>query len=320
MHFSDIGLVTADTLLKKALRAGYVVPAYNFVTCEQAQAIAMACRETRSPVILQASANARRFFPRPILRHLVAGVVEMLSAGGAPFPVALNLDHGTSPEECAEAIEDGFSAVMIDGSRLPFEENVRLSAEVAVHAHARGVSVEGELGVLSGTEEDVRAAEGFLTDPPAAKEFVRRTGVDCLAVSVGNIHGLTKVIPGAGAPGLRFDLIEKIGRLLPDTPLVLHGSSSVPRAYARMLAENGGSAGDAIGIPEAEIRRAAGTTICKINIASDGFLVMTAVIRRQLAAAPAAIDPRTYLGPAREEMAALYAEKNRRLFASAGRA
>jgi fructose-bisphosphate aldolase class II len=225
-----------------------------------------------------------------------------------------------SPEECAEAIQDGFSAVMIDGSRLSFDENVRLTSEVAAHAHAHGVSVEGELGVLSGTEEDIRTSEGFLTDPRAALEFVRRTGVDCLAVSVGNIHGLSKVIPGAGVPGLRFDLIGEIGRLLPDTPLVLHGSSSVPRAYASMLVENGGAADGALGIPEGDIRRAVGTTICKINVASDGFLVMTAVIRRQLAAAPAAIDPRTYLGPARDEMAALYAEKNRRLFGSAGRA
>jgi fructose-bisphosphate aldolase class II len=320
MQYTDIGLVNTDTLLRKALRDGYVVPAYNFVSCAQAMAIALACRETRSPVILQASANARKFFPRPILRHLAAGVVEMLSAGSASFPVALNLDHGSSPEECAEAIEDGFSAVMIDGSRLPFDENVRLTAEVVAHAHAHGVSVEGELGVLSGTEEDVQTADGFFTDPQAAREFTRRTGVDCLAVSVGNIHGLSKVVPGAGAPGLKFDLIREIGRLLPDTPLVLHGSSSVPGAYTRMLVRYGGSADNALGIPEDDIRRAAATTICKINVASDGFLVMTAIIRRQLAAAPAAIDPRTYLGPARNEMAAVYAEKNQRLFGSAGRA
>jgi fructose-bisphosphate aldolase class II len=319
MNYADLGLVSAATLMAKALQGGYVVPAYNFVTSEHAQAIARACLETRSPVILQASANARRYCPRPVLRHLVAGISEMLSAASPALPAALNLDHGATPEECAEAIEDGFSSVMIDGSRLCFEENVRLTAEVVSYAHARGVSVEGELGVLSGTEEDARVATSFFTEPAAAAEFVRRTGVDCLAVSVGNIHGLSKIAPGATVPALRFDLIEAIGRLLPDTPLVLHGSSSVPAAYARMLAENGGRAEGAQGIPEAELRRAAATTICKINIASDGFLVMTAVVRRQLATAPAAIDPRTYLGPAREELVKLYAEKNRALFGSAGK-
>jgi fructose-bisphosphate aldolase class II len=325
--YRKIGFVNTEQMFREALRGGYAIPAYNFVTLEHAEAILRACLQTRSPVILQVSRNARRYFNPPILRQLLRGLMDYVRLSANPIPVAMHLDHGESPEECAAAIEEGYSSVMIDGSALPFEENIRLTAQVARHAHRHQVTVEGELGALSGVEEELVREKALFTDPEQVREFVGRSGVDSLAVSVGNMHGLTKLVAGQGglarggfATGLRFELIEAIQHRVPGFPLVLHGSSSVLREYVETINRYGGAVKEAVGIPEEQIRRAAATAICKINIASDGYLVMTAAIRRVLAEEPGTIDPRRYLGPAREELVKMYADKNTRLFGCAGRA
>jgi len=330
--YEKIGFVNTREMFRRALGGGYAVPAYNFVTLEHAEAILQACRDSRSPVILQLSRRAREYFNPILVRHLIRGLGDLARSGPQPVPVAMHLDHGQRLEECVAAIEDGYSSVMIDGSALPFDENVAATAEVVRYAHRHEVTVEGELGALAGTEEEVTHERSLFTDPEQVEEFVRRSGVDSLAVSVGNMHGLTKVVaqaPGAGRnaggsrgfePGLRFGLIEDIQRRVPGFPLVLHGASSVLGRYVAMINEHGGAVKDAVGIPEEQIRRAAGMAICKVNIASDGYLVMTAAIRRVLAEKPGTIDPRQYLGPARQELAAMYADKNRRLFGSAGQA
>jgi fructose-bisphosphate aldolase class II len=321
--YQEIGFVDPRELLHKALEGGYVVPAYNFVIVEQAEAILEACLATRSPVILQVSANARKYFHRSILRHLCRGLMAMVEDSGNPIPVALNLDHGGSLAECQAAIEDGFSAVMIDGSALPLEGNAELTRRVVEYAHGYGVCVEGELGALAGVEEGTGDVDPSYTDPNQAWQFVRDTGVDCLAVSVGNVHGLRKVVrcraESSIQPELRFDIIEQLGRRLPQLPLVLHGSSTLPRQYIETINHYGGNLEQALGIPENQIREAVRTNICKINVASDGFMVVTAAVRKVLSEEPSVIDPRRYLGAARKELIELYMDKNVRLFGSAGR-
>ncbi|MBN1835170.1 MAG: ketose-bisphosphate aldolase [Spirochaetales bacterium] len=325
--YQEIGFVNTREMFRRALAGGYAVPAYNFVTLEHAEAILRACRESRSPVILQLSRRAREYFDPVLVRHLIRGLGALARSGPDPMPVAMHLDHGQRLEECVAAIEDGYSSVMLDGSALPFDENVAATAEVVRYAHRHEVTVEGELGALAGAEEEVAHGRSVFTDPEQVEAFVARSGVDSLAVSVGNMHGLTKVAAEASResggrfePALRLDLLEEIQRRLPEFPLVLHGASSVLGRYVTMINEHGGAVRDAVGIPEEQIRRAATMTVCKVNIASDGYLVMTATIRRILAEKPGTIDPRQYLGPAREELVGMYADKNRRLFGSAGRA
>ncbi|HET7838645.1 MAG TPA: class II fructose-bisphosphate aldolase [Rectinemataceae bacterium] len=329
--YKELGLVNTVDLFKRAVKGGYALPAYNFNNLEQLQAIIMACVETRSPVILQVSSGARKYANQNLLRNMAKGAVEYAHELGYDIPIVLHLDHGDSFELCQNCIESGFSSVMIDGSHLAYAENVALTKKVCDYAHSRKdyVSVEGELGVLAGVEDEVSAEHSNYTKPEEVQDFVAKTGVDSLAISIGTSHGRTKfkreqctetadgiLIP----PPLRFDILEAVEKMLPGFPIVLHGSSSVPIEYVKMVEKYGGKLSDSVGIPEEQLRRAAKSAVCKINIDSDGRLAMTAAIRKVLAEKPDEFDPRKYLGPARDELKKLYAHKNQNVLGSAGRA
>lgn len=329
--YKDLGLSNTVDLFAKAVAGGYALPAYNFNNMEQMQAIIQACVETRSPVILQVSSGARKYANSTLLRNMAKGGVEYAKELGYPIPIVLHLDHGDSYELCVDCIENGFSSVMIDGSHLPYDENVALTRKVCDYAHSRKdyVSVEGELGVLAGVEDDVSAEHSHYTRPEEVEDFVKKTGVDSLAISIGTSHGRAKFKPeqctrnAEGVlipPPLRFDILGEIERRIPGFPIVLHGSSSVPMEYVRMIEQFGGRLKDSVGIPEEQLRRAARSAVCKINIDSDGRLAMTALIRKTLAEKPEEFDPRKYLGPARDELKKLYMHKNVEVLGSAGKA
>jgi fructose-bisphosphate aldolase class II len=329
--YKDLGLSNTVDLFAKAVAGGYALPAYNFNNMDQMQAIIQACVETRSPVILQVSSGARKYANSTLLRNMAKGAVEYAKELGYPIPIVLHLDHGDSYELCVDCIENGFSSVMIDGSHLPYDENVALTRKVCDYAHSRKdyVSVEGELGVLAGVEDDVSAEHSHYTRPEEVEDFVKKTGVDSLAISIGTSHGRAKFKPeqctrnAEGVlipPPLRFDILGEIERRIPGFPIVLHGSSSVPMEYVRMIEQFGGRLKDSVGIPEEQLRRAARSAVCKINIDSDGRLAMTALIRKTLAEKPEEFDPRKYLGPARDELKKLYMHKNVEVLGSAGKA
>jgi len=329
--YTELGLVNTVELFKKAVSGGYALPAYNFNNLEQLQAIIQACVETKSPVILQVSAGARKYANQNLLRNMAKGAVEYANELGCDIPIVLHLDHGDSFELCKECIETGFSSVMIDGSHRPYEENVALTKKVCEFAHSRKdyVSVEGELGVLAGVEDEVSSEHSHFTQPDEVEDFVKKTGVDSLAISIGTSHGRTKFKPEQCTrdangvlipPPLRFDILEEIEKKIPGFPIVLHGSSSVPMEYVKMIEKYGGKLTDSVGIPEDQLRRAAKSAVCKINIDSDGRLAMTALIRQVLSEKPDEFDPRKILGPARDELKKLYAHKNVNVLGSAGRA
>ncbi|MCL2608356.1 MAG: class II fructose-1,6-bisphosphate aldolase [Treponema sp.] len=329
--YSELGLVNTKELFKKALAGGYAIPAYNFNNMEQLQGIIQACVETKSPVILQVSSGARKYANRNILRNMARGAVEYAHELGVDIPVVLHLDHGNSLELCKDCIESGFSSVMIDGSHLPYEENVALTKSVCEFAHSRKdyVSVEGELGVLAGMEDEVSSEHSHYTAPGEVIDFVGKTGVDSLAISIGTSHGRTKFKPEQCTrdangvlipPPLRFDILEEIEKKIPGFPIVLHGASSVPMEYVRMIEQFGGKMKDSVGIPEEQLRRAAKSAVCKINIDSDARLAMTALIRKVLTEKPEEFDPRNILGPARDELKKLYMHKNQNVLGSAGNA
>jgi fructose-bisphosphate aldolase class II len=317
IRYQELGFVNTREMFRKAYVGRYAVGAFNFVTLEQLQAILNACLETRSPLILQCSANVRRYIGPVMVRHMAAACTEIIRESDFPIPMALHLDHGLSYDECLSCIEGGFSSVMIDGSPLPYEENVELTARVVAYAHQFDVTVEGELGVLAGVEENV-----LHEDPEVVEDFVRRTGVDSLAISIGTSHGVTKIKakPGEPLPSLRFDILSDIERRLPGFPIVLHGASAILPEYIDMINNNGGQLVGAQGIPEDQVAHAAKGAVCKINVASDGWVATTAMVRKALAEHPSTIDPRKYLSPAREEMTRLYARKNREVLGSAGKA
>ncbi|MDR1594706.1 MAG: class II fructose-1,6-bisphosphate aldolase, partial [Prevotellaceae bacterium] len=313
---------------KKAMEGGYAIPAFNFNNMEQLQAIVAACVETRSPVILQVSSGARKYANQTLLRYMAQGAVEYAKELGLNIPITLHLDHGDSFELCKSCIEMGFSSVMIDGSHLSYDDNVALTKKVVEYAHQYDVTVEGELGVLAGVEDEVSAEHHTYTRPEEVEDFVGKTGVDSLAISIGTSHGANKFKPeqctrnAQGVlvpPPLRFDILDEIMKKIPGFPIVLHGSSSVPQQYVEIINNNGGSLKDAIGIPEEELRRAATSAVCKINIDSDGRLAMTAKVREMFAKNPAEFDPRKYLGPARDELKALYKHKTVNVLGSANR-
>lgn len=329
VSYKTLGLVNTKEMFKKAINGGYAVPAYNFNNMEQMQAIIAACVETKSPVILQVSKGARDYANINILRNMAKGAGEYAKELGYEIPIVLHLDHGDSFKTCKDCIDNGFSSVMIDGSSLPYDENVKLTKQVVDYAHQFDVTVEGELGVLSGVEDEVSSEETHYTRPEEVVDFVSKTGVDSLAISIGTSHGANKfthqqctrdekgrLIP----PPLRFDILAEIEKRLPGFPIVLHGSSSVPEEYVEIINKFGGALKDSIGIPEEQLRRAAASAVCKINIDSDGRLAMTAMIRKVLAEQPAVFDPRKYLAPAREELKKMYARKNREVLGSAGKA
>ncbi len=321
-HYTDLGLVNTKEMFQKAMEGKYAVPAYNFNNMEQLQGIILGCVESRSPVILQVSGSARKYANPTLLRYMAMGAVQMAKDAGAGIPIALHLDHGDSFELAKSCIDSGFSSVMLDGSPHPFDENAELTKRVVDYAHEREVTVEGELGVLAGVEDEVSHAVSHYTKPEEVEEFVAGTGVDSLAISIGTSHGAYKfkVKPGEKVPPLRFDILEEVARRVPGFPIVLHGASTVVPEYVRMINRFGGKMEDAVGIPEEQLRKAAGSAVCKINIDSDGRLALTAVIRKIMAENPAEFDPRKYLGPAREELIKMVKLKNEKVLGSAGRA
>ena len=329
VNYKDLGLVNSREIFKKAFEGGYAIPAFNFNNMEQMQAIVSACVETKSPVILQVSSGARKYANQTLLRYMAQGAVQYAKELGYEIPIVLHLDHGDSFELCKDCIDSGFSSVMIDGSHLPYEENVALTKQVVEYAHKFDVTVEGELGILAGVEDDVVAEHSTYTEPDEVVDFVERTGVDSLAISIGTSHGAFKFTPAQCTrneegklvpPPLRFDILEEIERRIPGFPIVLHGSSSVPQEYVETINKFGGKLDDSIGIPEEQLRKAAASAVCKINIDSDGRLAMTAAVREVFANSPEEFDPRKYLGPAREELKKLYMHKTENVLGSAGKA
>ncbi len=321
IKYKDIGLVNMREMMEKAMKGGYAIPAYNFNNMEQLQAIIQACVETESPVILQVSAGARKYANQTLLRYMAQGAVEYAKelSGGRPLPIALHLDHGDSFELCKSCIEMGFSSVMIDGSHKPYEENIELSKKVVEYAHEFDVTVEGELGVLAGVEDEVKSDVHVYTQPEEVEDFTKRTGVDALAIAIGTSHGAYKFKPGTETK-IRLDILAEIEKRIPGFSIVLHGSSSVPSELIEKINNYGGQMKDAVGIPEEQLRLAAKSAVCKINIDSDGRLAMTAAIREVFNEKPSEFDPRKYLGPARDALKELYKHKNVNVLGSAGHA
>ena len=319
VSYKELGLVNTREMFAKAMKGGYAIPAYNFNNMEQLQAIIQAVVETNSPVILQVSSGAHKYANQTLLRYMAQGAVEYAKELGQPNPqICLHLDHGDTFELCKSCIELGFSSVMIDGSALPYDENVALTRKVVDYAHQFDVTVEGELGVLAGIEDDVQAETHTYTDPAQVEDFVKKTGGDSLAISIGTSHGAYKFTPAQCTrneegvlvpPPLRFDILEEVQRRIPGFPIVLHGSSSVPQDKVKIINANGGALKDSIGIPEEQLRKASKTNVCKVNIDSDGRLAMTAAIREVFVNKPAEFDPRKYLGPARDSLKELYKHK-----------
>jgi fructose-bisphosphate aldolase, class II len=329
VSYKDLGLVNSKELFQKAVAGGYAIPAYNFNNLEQLQAILLACVDTKSPVILQVSSGARKYANSTLLRNMARGAVEYVKELGCEIPIVLHLDHGDTFELCKDCIDSGFSSVMIDGSHHSYEENITLTKKVVEYAHAHGVTVEGELGVLAGVEDDVVAEHSTYTKPEEVEDFVKRTGVDSLAISIGTSHGAHKFTPAQCTvneegvlvpPPLKFEILEEIEKRIPGFPIVLHGASSVPAEYVKAINDNGGALKAAVGIPEDQLRKAAASAVCKINIDSDGRLAMTAAVRKVINENPGEFDPRKYLGPARDELKKLYMHKNINVLGSAGKA
>ena len=310
VNYKDLGLVNTRDMFKKAMAGHYAIPAFNFNNMEQLQAIIAACSEEESPVILQVSKGARNYANQTLLRYLAQGAVEYAReiGGGKVIPIALHLDHGDSFELCQSCIEFGFSSVMIDGSSKSFDDNIALTKKVVEYAHQYDVTVEGELGVLAGVEDEVKAEQHTYTRPEEVQAFLNGTGVDSLAISIGTSHGAYKFKPGTD-PRIRLDILKQIEERIPGFPIVLHGSSSVPQEYVQMINKYGGQLKDAIGIGEDQLREASKSAVCKINIDSDGRLAMTAGVRKVLMEKPAEFDPRKYLGPARDMLKELYKHK-----------
>ncbi len=293
-----MALVTTKEMFEKAYAGGYAIGAFNVNNMEIVQGITEAAKELNAPIILQVSAGARKYAKHAYLVKLVEAALE-----DTDLPIALHLDHGPDFETCKSCIDGGFSSVMIDGSHFSFEENIALTKKVVEYAHAHGVTVEGELGKLAGIEDDVKvkAEDASYTRPEEVEEFVTRTGVDSLAIAIGTSHGAFKFKPGQ-KPQLRFDILEEVGKRLPNFPIVLHGASSVSQEYVEIIKKFGGKMDDAIGIPEDMLRQAAKMAVCKINIDSDLRLAFTAGIREYMFTNPGHFDPRQYLTPARNNI------------------
>ena len=320
VNYKDLGLVNTRDMFARAVKGGYAIPAFNFNNMEQLQAIIKAAATQKSPVILQVSKGAREYANPTLLRYMAQGAVAYAKELGCEHPeISLHLDHGDSFETCKSCVDSGFSSVMIDASALPFEENIALTKQVVEYAHAHDVTVEAELGVLAGVEDEVAHEESHYTKPEEVIEFVERTGCDSLAISVGTSHGAYKFKPEQCTrdpktgrlvpPPLAFDVLAAIEEKLPGFPIVLHGSSSVPQEEVDTINKYGGKLPDAVGIPEEQLRQAATSAVCKINIDSDSRLAMTAAVRKVFAEKPGEFDPRKYLGPARDNMQKLYEHK-----------
>ncbi len=320
--YKTLGLVNTREMFAKAFEGGYAIPAYNFNNMEQLQAILLGCAESKSPVILQVSSGARKYANATLLRFMAMGGVQMVRATGSNIPIALHLDHGDSFELAKGCIDSGFSSVMIDKSSLPLEENIVVAKQVVAYAHERDVTVEAELGVLAGIEDDVQHEHSSYTKPDEVEQFVEQSGVDSLAISIGTSHGAFKfkLQPGQDPPPLRFDILDEIEKRIAGFPIVLHGASSVIPSLVETINAHGGKIEGAVGVSEDQLRRASKSAVCKINIDSDGRLAMTAAIREAMHDNPANFDPRKYLGPAREALKKLIMHKNENVLGSAGKA
>ena len=320
VNYKDLGLVNTREMFKRAINGGYAIPSFNFNNLEQLQAIIKASSELKSPVILQVSKGARKYANETLLRYMAEGAVQYAKELGCNHPeIVLHLDHGDSFELCKSCVDLGFSSVMIDGSSLPYEENIALTKKVVDYAHQFDVTVEGELGVLAGVEDEVASEVSHYTKPEEVIDFTSRTGVDSLAISIGTSHGAYKFKPEQCTrdpktgrlvpPPLAFDVLDEIMVKLPGFPIVLHGSSSVPQEYVDIINANGGKLPDAVGIPEEQLRKAAKSAVCKINIDSDSRLAFTAAVRKVFNEKPEEFDPRKYCGPARDLMEEMYKHK-----------
>ena len=320
VSYKTLGLVNTRDMFARAINGGYAVPAFNFNNLEQLQAIIKASSELKSPVILQVSKGARNYANQTLLRYMAEGAVEYAKELGCAHPeIVLHLDHGDSFELCKSCVDMGFSSVMIDGSSLPYDENVALTKKVVDYAHQYDVTVEGELGVLAGVEDEVASEVSHYTKPEEVVDFATRTGVDSLAISIGTSHGAYKFKPEQCTrdpktghlvpPPLAFDVLAAVEKQLPGFPIVLHGSSSVPQEYVDIINKFGGKLPDAVGIPEEQLTKASESAVCKINIDSDSRLAFTAGVRETLALHPEYFDPRQYCGKAREYMVDLYSHK-----------
>ena len=316
-NYKDLGLVNTKEMFAKANKEGYSVPAFNFNNLEQLQGIIEACVEMGSPVILQVSTGARKYIGKEMLPGLAKAATDYVKASGSDIPVALHLDHGPSFEVAKDCIEYGFSSVMIDASHFPYDENVALSKKVAEFAHEHDVTVEAELGVLAGVEDDVVADDHIFTQPDEVEDFVTKTGVDSLAIAIGTSHGAHKFKPGDN-PKIRLDILKEIEQRIPGFPIVLHGSSSVPKQYVEIINQYGGKIADAIGIPEEQLLLASKSAVAKINVDTDGRLAFTAGIREVLATKPGEFDPRKYAGVAKDYIKKYYKEKIVNVFGSEG--
>ncbi len=312
-----MSLVNTKEMFQKAYQGGYAIGAFNVNNMEIVQGITEACAELKSPVILQASAGARKYANPVYLVKMVEAAVTL----HPDIPIALHLDHGPSYEVCKDCVDDGFTSVMYDGSSKPYEENVETTRKVVEYAHKYNVSVEAELGRLAGIEDAVNVADdkAQFTDPGQVQDFVSKTGVDSLAIAIGTSHGAYKFKPGQ-KPQLRFDILKEVSDRLPGFPIVLHGASSVMPEFVKMINQYGGKMPNAIGIPEGMLRKAATMAVCKINVDSDLRLAMTATVRKYFAEHPADFDPRKYLGPAREAIKGLVEHKISAVFGCAGKA
>ena len=331
VSYKELGLVNTRDMFAKAIKGGYAIPAFNFNNMEQMQAIIKAAVETKSPVILQVSKGARQYANATLLRYMAQGAVEYAKELGCEKPeIVLHLDHGDTFETCKSCIDSGFSSVMIDGSHLPYEENVALTKKVVEYAHQFDVTVEGELGVLAGVEDEVSSDHHTYTNPEEVVDFATRTGCDSLAISIGTSHGAYKftpeqctIDPQTGKmipPPLAFDVLKAVEEKLPGFPIVLHGSSSVPEEYVEMCNTYGGKLPNAIGIPESELTKASKSAVCKINIDSDSRLAFTGAVRKHFAEHPDHFDPRQYCGDARKEMIKMYTHKIVNVLGSKGKA
>ena len=320
VSYKELGLVNTREMFKRAIKGGYAIPAFNFNNLEQLQAIITASSELKSPVILQVSKGARNYANATLLRYMAEGAVEIAKGLGCAHPeIALHLDHGDSFELCKNCVDMGFSSVMIDGSALPYEENIALTKKVVEYAHQFDVTVEAELGVLAGVEDEVVAEVSHYTKPEEVVDFATRTGCDSLAISIGTSHGAYKFTPEQCTrdpktgrlvpPPLAFDVLAEIEKKLPGFPIVLHGSSSVPQEYVDIINKFGGKLPNAVGIPEEQLRKASKSAVCKINIDSDSRLAYTAGVRETLAEHPDYFDPRQYGKVARNYMIDMYKHK-----------
>ena len=320
VNYKELGLVNTREMFKRAVKGGYAIPAFNFNNLEQLQAIITAASETKSPVILQVSKGARAYANPILLRYMAEGAVEYAKSLGCNHPeIVLHLDHGDSFELVKGCVDLGFSSVMIDGSSLPYEENIELTKKCVEYAHQFDVTVEAELGVLAGVEDEVNSEESHYTRPEEVIDFSTRTGCDSLAISIGTSHGAYKFKPEQCTrdpktgrlvpPPLAFDILHEIEEKLPGFPIVLHGSSSVPEEYVKIIDQYGGNLPNAVGIPEEQLREASKSAVCKINIDSDSRLAYTAGVRETLAQHPDYFDPRQYGKVARKYMTEMYSHK-----------